>query len=92
MQRIYFPLACMTISGPQKNYPCLFPFGWLGEVYTQCTNVSNQQYDDAPWCATHVDSNGNVDGTQWGNCGEWCPGAGKDRGVTRIYFEIVIQM
>ena len=55
--------------------PCVFPFKYKGITYQSCTFV--RRYDnnskeaiepDEPWCATGIDSQGNVIEGKWGVC------------------------
>ena len=29
---------CITIDGPEKYKPCIFPFKWNGKIFNSCTN------------------------------------------------------
>lgn len=73
----------MTIGGPSSNTACVFPFGFNGVIFNECT--FEQAIEDAAWCSTEVDSRGNHLAIQgkWGFCGKNCPipnkpGPGKD--------------
>ena len=57
---------CLTISGPSKNKPCIFPFKYQGEEQNSCIKSGTKF-----WCATELKSNGYF--KKWGNCGENCP-------------------
>jgi len=59
---------CKTV---QKNN-CVFPFIYEGETYNKCTTVGSE--NEAPWCATEVDENGEVVRNTWEDCEEGCPG------------------
>ena len=56
------------------DQPCIFPFKYKGITYQTCTFV--RRYDskskaidpDEPWCATEVDSNGEMSEGKWGIC------------------------
>ena len=52
--------------------PCIFPFKFSGQTFTQCTTVKDP--DDKPWCSTKVNENGNhvTSGGYWGHCGQDC--------------------
>merc|ERR1711962_787202 len=60
---------CSTWSGES----CVFPFKYKGHVYRACTVVT-QYANLTPWCATQVDSKGNLVGFKWGFCNSDCPG------------------
>ena len=55
---------CYTVSGPEANKKCIFPFVGpsSGQLYEGCTNEDYDQY----WCRTNLTT-----GT-WGNCGPDC--------------------
>lgn len=57
--------TCTTRGGQ-----CFFPFKHEGIIYRDgnCTTVDN----DAPWCYTEVDINGDGVSRQWGECAESC--------------------
>ena len=67
------PDACYTISGPDANKPCIFPFRHDGVTHNTCTLASTS--DNKPWCSTLVDDSGNhVKGQgNFGDCGPECP-------------------
>merc|ERR1719336_302602 len=54
------PNSCLTLTGSS----CVFPFSYKGVTHYQCT------YSDSPrpWCATQVDSSGQVVTNRWGDC------------------------
>ena len=56
---------CTTVSGPDPNKPCVFPFEYNGIIYHECTEVDHDQF----WCHTDQD---------WGNCGTNCE---KNQGI-----------
>jgi len=59
------PKGCSTVSGPQPDKLCMFPFKWKGTVYRECTSHMNS---GKLWCPTQLDHlNGYIEG-QWGNC------------------------
>merc|ERR1711874_150240 len=64
--------SCTTDSGPQSGQACVFPFRYLGVVYTTCTTEGQAQ----PWCATSVDSAGDFQDGQYGFCPSSCPSTG----------------
>ena len=59
---------CKTESGPELDMPCIFPFNFQGDTYSECTSVEHVQ----PWCATEVYSSGNYVEGKWGNCNSYC--------------------
>ena len=65
----------MTVSGNEPGQVCIFPFIQSdGVEWTECT----ERDADQPWCATEVDSDGNIVTGKWGNCDtEKCSWAGK---------------
>ena len=66
-------LDCKTISGPEANKPCEFPFTSQGITYHACTTDQNAPGDDNAWCSTMIDDAGlHVQG-KWGNCEAKCP-------------------
>nr|XP_040566435.1 72 kDa type IV collagenase-like [Lepeophtheirus salmonis] len=56
--------GCKSTSG----VACKFPFGYNGEMFTQCTNAD---FGDTFWCAVSVNGNGDVQG--YGTCSADCP-------------------
>ena len=64
---------CMTIGGPNPNKHCIFPFQYHNKTFETCTYY----YEiNKAWCATKVDSSGNLDGdgqTNFGTCAPNCP-------------------
>ena len=67
-----FFLECMTVSGPNPNEDCVFPFHYHNKTFETCTHYDNNK----AWCATKVDSSGNLDGdgqTNYGTCAPNCP-------------------
>ena len=49
--------------------PCVFPFTYLGSMYTTCTEQESPSGE--AWCATRVDDNGDYIG-KWGYCSRAC--------------------
>ena len=47
---------------------CIFPFIYNRRLVTSCTSIDD---DPTPWCATGVDSSGQM--TSWGHCQGECP-------------------
>lgn len=66
---------CRTNGGAWPNLPCLFPFNYKGNKYTECTKMGN---NNVPWCSTKVDSKRNHVSGNWGNCSPRCPGVPED--------------
>ena len=62
--------SCKTVGGSSPYKPCILPFIWSGDgsSHTKCTQVDG---DDTPWCATHVNENG--ENLSWGYCAPDCP-------------------
>jgi len=59
---------CSTLNGGDT---CVFPFKYADRLFRRCTTFE----DFAPWCATKVDSEGNLfDGDSWDYCSSDCPG------------------
>ena len=44
--------GCLTIAGPGKGRPCIFPFKFQELEYSKCTTYLAD--DKRPWCATKV--------------------------------------
>ena len=63
---------CTTVSGPDPNKPCVFPFKHRGNTFITCALADN---DDKHWCSTLVDEAGeHIAGKgNWGHCGSDCP-------------------
>ena len=59
---------CKTISGPEPNKPCVFPYIDNGIKHFECTSM----FDNQPWCSIEVDNNGNHVTGQWGYCDTEC--------------------
>ena len=60
-----FP-GCKAVNG---NI-CYFPFKYKGETHSKCSKADSE----SPWCATEVDSNGDVIHGKWADCNPGCPG------------------
>eukprot|EP00092_Neocalanus_flemingeri_P029387 GFUD01031904.1.p1 GENE.GFUD01031904.1~~GFUD01031904.1.p1 ORF type:complete len:569 (+),score=93.67 GFUD01031904.1:60-1766(+) len=65
-------LGCLT-TDKDPNVPCLFPFTYLGTIYSGCTQANDP--NEKLWCATKVDENGSYinHSKQYGYCSEDCP-------------------
>ena len=57
-------------SGGGKDEDCVFPFKHAGKKYMAC--ALGLAYGDGPWCATKVDSDGNMQNGKWARCNEMC--------------------
>ena len=58
---------CKTLEGTL----CVFPFMFRGLEVTECISGSPRTL---PWCATQIDSYGEIVGSQWRNCDKQsCP-------------------
>ena len=69
-------LTCTTISGPDLNKTCIFPFEYRGVTYNSCTTKGNDpdESETKAWCSTkvndfgiHIEEQGN-----WGICETKC--------------------
>ena len=58
-------LGCRTVGGER----CIFPFTYRGARYSGCTRAVSP----TPWCATRLDSSGEVVRGSWGDCASGCP-------------------
>ena len=57
---------CMTIDGPQRNKPCMFPFIFRDRIVKSCITGHKRP---RPWCSTTtIYESGN-----WGYCSDACP-------------------
>ena len=71
---------CTTMSGPDPNALCIFPFEYNGEIFNECTDKEHDQM----WCHTSED---------WGNCGPDCtfssgiPSSSTPMSVSGKYFK-----
>merc|ERR1719150_26319 len=67
------PVPCVNCTTTDAK-PCQFPFIWQNITFTSCTSLN----DNAPWCATEVDSLKNFiagpNSYGWGYCSSSCPG------------------
>ena len=63
--------VCKTVSGPDANKPCVFPFRFKGITYNTCSFEKSSR----PWCSTRVDKKGNhiSGGGHYGDCQRHCP-------------------
>ena len=65
---IHIP-ECKTVQGKD----CIFPFNYKGETYNSCTKAESS--NGAAWCATEVDTTGEVVNNKWQDCDSLCPGS-----------------
>ena len=65
--------TCHTISGPNPNKKCIFPFKHAGKTYFGCP--IDPEDKTKRWCSTQVDSGGNhvTNKGQYGHCATNCP-------------------
>ena len=56
-------------SGDGVAQDCVFPFKHNGKTYSSCATSSDGK---GPYCATKVDSNGNLVKNQWARCNDYC--------------------
>ena len=75
---ILYSSGCKTVSGPQQDKECIFPFVYAQIQHSQCTTVGN---NGTPWCSTKTDENNNHITGYWGNCAKNCP---NNSGSTRF--------
>ena len=59
---------CNTVSGPDSNQPCRFPFTYQGIAHHKCTTRNDTKY----WCATQNSSSWHSD-EFYGYCNSSCP-------------------
>ena len=60
---------------------CIFPFVYGGKKYDGC--VPSSKDGKGPWCATKVDSNGNMRKDKWARCNKHCH---KDDGILQLHY------
>ena len=56
-------------SGKGKAQDCVFPFIHKGQKFTGCATSEDGKGN---YCATKVDSNGNLVGNNWARCNKFC--------------------
>ena len=66
-------------SGDGTAQDCVFPFKYMGKTYESCATPSGGH---KPYCATKVDSNGNLVAGKWARCNNYCK---TDKGEKTIY-------
>ena len=54
--------TCHTVSGPEPNKACIFPFTYKDIIHEGCTDEDYDQF----WCMTDLTTR------KWGNCGPDC--------------------
>ena len=57
---------CVTVDGPKKNKPCIFPFTFNRKSVNTCIIGRRRT---RPWCSTKA----NYEKGEWGFCSEACP-------------------
>ena len=70
--------TCLTVSGPDSNQTCIFPFTYSGKRHEECTDEGHDQF----WCQTELPDNTTdltdyTNTVKWGNCGPDCKIEGK---------------
>ena len=66
-----FNSKCQTIEENSDIVKdCVFPFRYKGKKYSTCTTFDSE--NGKAWCATKIDSNGNVVTGKWGDCLQGC--------------------
>ena len=53
-------------DGDKEGRRCIFPFSYKGKTYLECT--ADHSSNEAEWCATQVDTDGEVINGEWGDC------------------------
>jgi hypothetical protein len=61
--------ACVTVGGPSRGRPCIFPFKYNKVTYNACTEVHSPE---GLWCSTKVGSDGVTIKDNWGLCKPGC--------------------
>ena len=56
-------------SGKGNAQDCVFPFIHKGQKFTSCAFAEDGKGN---YCATKVDSNGNLVGNNWARCNKYC--------------------
>ena len=65
-------------SGDGTAQDCVFPFKHNGKTYNSCATAID---GNGAYCATKVDSNGNLVKDNWSRCNEYCD---NDKGKMNI--------
>ena len=79
-EKLLLPIAEWTIckcegqgqaygSGDGTAQDCVFPFKHNGKTYNSCATPADGK---GPYCATKVDSNGNLIKDKWARCNKYC--------------------
>merc|ERR1712168_1458665 len=65
---------CITNDGNVYISKCKFPFKHNNRIYGGCTNIDVPSGNTSLlFCATEVNSNGEMIDGKWGYCNEFCP-------------------
>ena len=72
---------CNTVSGPDPNKPCQFPFTYQGESHLECTLQNDINF----WCATETTDSGNTT-LKYGYCEMNCPRENGKESIRHITF------
>ena len=63
--------VCKTISGPDLDKQCKFPFIYQGREFHNCITIDNR---NQPWCSTEVNAENYFIIGKWGICSDSCKG------------------
>ena len=75
-------------SGDGIAQNCVFPFKHNGKTYKSCATPSD---GNAPYCATKVDSNGNLVKENWARCNDYCDtDKGEINGLLNFYNDMYV--
>ena len=64
------PASCLTVSGPDPDRECQFPFTYQGRTYAGCTYSFGIPRS---WCSTETSEAGLTLPGRWGYCSDRCP-------------------
>ena len=67
-------------SGKGKAQDCVFPFIHNGQKFASCASSKDGMGN---YCATKVDSNGNMRKDKWARCNKHCH---KDDGILQLHY------
>ena len=73
-------------SGDGTAQDCVFPFKSNNKTYNSCATPSDGK---GAYCATKVDSNGNMVKGKWARCNEYCD---IDKGEMYMYFRYCLHI
>ena len=62
--------GCRTVSGPQPDRECQFPFRFRDRIFSSCTSDFDQ--NGRRWCSVELDSQGKHISGKWGYCPNNC--------------------